>query len=143
MNEADVAGGSGAVSSKLPVQLRFSDTDRLGHVNNAVYATYAELGRLGFLEELGVKAASLILARLTIDFRRQVRLGDACTIQTRVRAIGNSSFTLEQTLEANGGVAAEFVAVMVWFDYQSQAPKRVPDDVRDALAGRARPPARL
>lgn len=130
------SGAAGAVSSKLPLQLRFSDTDKLGHVNNAVYATYAELGRLAFVAELGLKATSLILARLTIDFRRQVRLGDECTIQSRVVAIANSSFTLEQTLEANGEVAAEFVAVMVWFDYDAQAPAPLPDRVRSALAGR-------
>lgn len=133
----DEGQSPGAVSSQLPVQLRFSDTDKQGHVNNAVYATYAELGRLGFLAELGLSAASLILARLTIDFRRQVRLGDSCTIQTRVASLGRTSFTLEQTLEANGEVAAEFVAVMVWFDYQQQVPVPLPQSVRDALAGPA------
>jgi len=133
----------GALSSRLPVQLRFGDTDKLGHINNAVYASYAELGRLAFLQELGIEAATLILARLTIDFRRQVRLGDRCAIQTRVSRLGNTSFGLEQTLYANDEVAAEFEAVLVWFDYESQRPGPIPADVRDVLAGPSGPHAKL
>lgn len=131
----DSASFAGAVSSMMPVQLRFGDTDKLGHINNAVYASYAELGRLGFLQELGIAAATLILARLSIDFRLQVRLGDRCAIQTRVSRIGNASFSLDQVLYANDEVAAEFEAVIVWFDYDSQASQRIPDAVRDVLAG--------
>lgn len=126
-----------AVSAPYPIQLRFSDTDRLGHVNNAVYATYAELGRLAFVRELGMTDQGLILARLAIDFLRQVRLGDECAVVTRVVRIGETSFTLEQTLSANGEVAARFEAVMVCFDYEAQRPVPVPDAFRRALAGGA------
>lgn len=31
-----------------PLQLRFSDLDRLGHVNNVIYLTYFELGRINY-----------------------------------------------------------------------------------------------
>lgn len=140
---ADESRPAYAVSAPFPVQLRFSDTDRLGHVNNAVYATYAELGRLAFLRELGMTDQGLILARLAIDFRRQVRLGDECSVVTRVVRVGRTSFTLEQTLTANGEVAAEFEAVLVCFDYASQRPVPVPDAFRRALTGGAEAGARL
>lgn len=126
---------TGAVSSHLRLQLRFGDTDKLGHVNNAVFASYAELGRLTFLRELGLETASVILARLAINFRRQVRLEDECSIQTRVVRLGNSSFELAQTLYADGAVATEFEAVLVWFDYQQQAPIPLPETVRRRLLG--------
>lgn len=129
-------------SATTPVQLRFGDTDKLGHVNNAVYASYAELGRLEFLKQLGIEAPSLILARLVIDFRRQVVLGDQCFISTRVVRVGTSSIVLAQTLTANGEVAADFEAVIVWFDYQAQRPVRVPDVARTVLTGGHEPPAR-
>ena len=134
---ADAAGEAArfAVIAPFAVQMRFSDTDRLGHVNNAVYATYAETARLAFLAELGMTDRGLILARLAIDFVRQVRLGDECEVGTRVVRIGNTSFTLSQTLRAGGEVAAEVEAVLVCFDYETQRPIRVPDDFRTALAG--------
>lgn len=128
-------------SHDLRLQLRFGDTDKLGHVNNAVYASYAEAGRLAYFERLGLAAPSVILARLAIDFRRQVVLEDDCTITTRVVRVGNSSIAMTQTLTANGDVAAEFEAVLVWFDYESQRPVRVPEDVRALLSGRAKPDA--
>jgi len=132
------AAASGMVVSRpYPIQLRFSDTDRLGHVNNAVFATYAELGRLAFLRELGMTDQGLILARLAIDFLRQVRLGDECYVVTRVVRVGNTSFTLEQTLTANGEVAARYEAVLVCFDYEAQRPVPVPDAFRRALTGGA------
>jgi len=124
-----------AVSRPIPIQQRFSDTDALGHVNNAVIATYAETGRLAFLRELGWNGRGLILAHLSIDFLRQVRLGDECHVVSRVVRIGNTSFTLEQTLLADGEAAARFQAVMVCFDYDTQRPVPVPDALRRALAG--------
>lgn len=129
-------------SVTIPIQLRFGDTDKLGHINNAVYASYAEVGRMEFLRSLGVDSPSLILARLAIDFRRQVVLGDECSITTSVVRVGNSSIVLAQTLSANGEVAADFEAVIVWFDYQAQRPARVPDAARAALTVGGDPSAR-
>lgn len=133
---------SGAPSVTVPIQLRFGDTDKLGHVNNAAYASFAEVGRLELLRSLGIEAPSVILARQAIDFRRQVALGDECSITSSVVEVGNTSITLSQVLRANGLVAADFEAIIVWFDYEAQRPARVPDAVRAVLtAGRA-PPAR-
>jgi acyl-CoA thioester hydrolase len=133
---------SGAPSVTVPIQLRFGDTDKLGHVNNAAYASFAEVGRLELLRSLGIEAPSVILARQAIDFRRQVALGDECSITSSVVDVGNTSITLSQVLRANGLVAADFEAIIVWFDYEAQRPARVPDAVRAVLtAGRA-PPAR-
>lgn len=129
-------------SATVPIQLRFGDTDKLGHVNNAVYASLAEVGRLELLKSLGIEAPSLILARLAIDFRRQVVLGDDCSITTSVVSVGNSSIVLSQVLTANGLVAADFEAVIVWFDYQAQRPARVPDAVRAVLTAGREPSAR-
>lgn len=126
----------------VPIQLRFGDTDKLGHINNAAYASYAEVGRLEFLRSLGIHAPSLILARLAIDFRRQVLLGDECFITTRVERVGTSSIVLVQTLTANGAIAADFEAVIVWFDYQEQRPTPVPAAARAALTASHEAPAR-
>ena len=119
--------------TRLDLQLRFGDTDALGHINNAVYASYSELGRIDFIERLNLPAGGFILARLAIDFRRQVLLGDSCHITTEVLSLGNTSFTMRQVLYANDQLAAEFEAVVVWFDYELNRPVRVPDEVRMRL----------
>jgi len=116
-----------------PVQVRFADTDALGHVNNAAFASYAELGRLALFERSGRGVGSLILARLAIDFRRQVRIGQRVEVESGVARIGRSSITLVQRVTADGETAADVDSVVVWYDYGTQGPAPVPGDVRDAL----------
>ena len=82
----------------LPVQLRFGDTDRFGHVNNANFATYVESARIAFLTSLGHPLGSMILARLAIDFRRQLQMSDPLLVLSRVERLGNSSIGLRQLL---------------------------------------------
>lgn len=121
--------------SELEVQVRFADTDRLGHVNNAAFASYAELGRIELLRRVRWDDNGPILARLAIDFVAQVRLDMRVVVTTRVVRIGRKSITLHQEVLADGQVAASIDSVVVWFDYASQRPITVPDAVRVALVG--------
>jgi len=56
-------------------RLRYGDTDRQGHVNNAVFATFCESGRVMFLydEKLALAGpdANFVVVRLEIDFRSE------------------------------------------------------------------------
>lgn len=117
----------------LPVQLRFRDTDRFGHVNNAVFATYAEMARVDFMYGLDPPPGGMILARLEIDFRRQLHLGQSVEIATDVARIGTSSVTLAQRLLADDALVAEIGSVVVVFDYARQATRPVDDGLRAAL----------
>ena len=119
---------------RVDIQVRFGDTDALGHVNNAAFASFAELGRLEFLSSLGKAVSSLILANLTIDFRRQVKFRDAVWIETWVRKLGTSSIELAQAVFANGELAAEIRTVTVHFDYAAGRAQPLSDGMRAALA---------
>lgn len=114
-----------------PLQLRYGDTDALGHVNNAVFASFAEVGRIAFVKAVDLPLANFILARIAMDFRRQVYLLDEVTMTTEISHIGNSSITFTQIVYANDEIAAEIEAVAVWFDFATQQPIRVPDHVRE------------
>jgi acyl-CoA thioester hydrolase len=81
-------------------KLRYNDTDRQGHVNNAVFATFCETGRVAFLydEKLSLAApgCDFVVARLAIDFRAELYFPGKVDIGTRVLSIGRSSFTVGQ-----------------------------------------------
>ena len=113
------------------LQVRFGDTDALGHVNNAGFAQYAEAGRLDFFAQFGVDVTSIILANLNIDFRNQVRFGEQLDIQTSVERVGHTSVTLLQTVHANGRVAAEIRSVIVLYDYEQRSPRAIPAPLRE------------
>jgi acyl-CoA thioester hydrolase len=126
-----------------PIQVRFRDLDSMGHVNNAVFATYFEEGRSAFFREVfGVsdpKGFDFILARIEIDYRRPVRLADDLRVGLRVASLGTTSFVLEYRLRAGEEVAAEGRSVQVSFDYGRRAKKPLSADflekVRPFTAG--------
>ena len=128
------SGANGPVTS-LALQIRFGDTDALGHVNNAVYASYAELGRIDYIARIGLPATGFILARLAMDFRRQVKLGERCRITTEMARVGNTSMTMRQVMYAEGEVACEYEAVVVWFDYETNRPVPIPPEQRALITG--------
>jgi len=116
------------------VQMRFADTDAYGHVNNASFATYAEVARLDFLAFLGKAIRSLILASLTIDFRRQLSYGESVQVDTWVDRFGRTSITLGQSIHGDGKLAADVRSVVVHFEYTTGQPIELTSEIRDALA---------
>ena len=115
------------------IQTRFSDTDALGHINNASFATYAEIARLEFFGALGTTVQSLILANLSIDFRRQVLVGERVHIETWIEKLGTSSISVGHTIFANDERAADVRSVVVHFDYASNRPAPLAAELRDRL----------
>ena len=124
---------------RTDLQMRFSDTDALGHVNNVSFAAYAEAGRVEFLRRLGESVTSLILARVSIDFRRQIAFGEELHIDTWVESLGRSSIVLGQTLWANGQRAADINSVAVHFDYGTGKPVELTPEIRRVLEPMLRP----
>ncbi len=120
------------------VPLRWSDLDALGHVNNAVYLTLCEQGRIEAFDALlpdgWVGDESPVLAAATVTFRRPILgTGDAevaTTFETPRRTSVKTRFTI--TLE--GELRAEGEAVLVWIDVASGRPVPVPDALRSAIA---------
>jgi acyl-CoA thioester hydrolase len=118
---------------RTDIQVRFNDTDMLGHLNNTAYALYAEQARVEFFRSLGMGRITLILAHISLDFRKQVTFGDKVYVITTVGKVGNSSVTLLQNVFANGELSAEIKSVVVLFDYEAQKPKAIPSELRERL----------
>jgi acyl-CoA thioester hydrolase len=111
-----------------PIAVRFNDFDLLGHVNNAVYLTFCEAARFAYLTSAGgdiqQSDLNLILAHISIDYRRPVGWGDAVEICARTVAVGTKSFTMEYLILGTGGageyIAAEARSVQVGYDYTAR-----------------------
>jgi acyl-CoA thioester hydrolase len=118
------------------IEVRFRDCDPLGHVNNAVFATYFEVARFAYFREgLGYLSRDsfpgFIIARIECNFRSQARMGDELDAHIRVTAIGRTSFTFEYRIvhADTGRLVADGASVQVMFDYQTQKPVPVPDSL--------------
>jgi acyl-CoA thioester hydrolase len=120
--------------------VRFADSDALGHINNASFATYAEMARLEFLSTLGESVQRMILANLVIDFRRQVLVTDVVRVDSWVERLGTSSMAIAHTIFANEERAADITSVVVYFDYEASKAMPLTEEIRGALTPYLRVP---
>ncbi|USZ67771.1 acyl-CoA thioesterase [Halorussus salilacus] len=119
------------------VDVRFRDLDTMGHVNNAVYATYFEEARVAYFREAldtPLHEVATVLASLEIDFHRPVELGDDVTVAIRVPELGDSSLPMEYEVRADGEVAATGRSVQVVVDRESGSSRSIPDEWRERIA---------
>lgn len=143
---ADPRDLPGPFRHRVTIEVRFADTDAMGHVNNAVYLTYCETARIRYWTDVTGEpvaarhhgAESLILAEARITYRAQAFHTDRVTVETRATRIGHSSFTLEHrlTAQAEGGPArliAVSDSVLVRYDYATERPAPIGDEDRAAM----------
>jgi acyl-CoA thioester hydrolase len=114
--------------------VRFRDLDSLAHMNNAVYATFLEQARIAFLSQYDAQVENMILARLEIDFRSPVELGETIEIAVTPTRIGTKSFDLEYVMRAGERVVAEAKTVLVAYDYDRARSVEIPQAWKERLA---------
>ena len=119
-------------------RVRFRDLDPMGHVNNAVFLTYIESARFAFLKHIGaaptLEDMNLVVARVEIDFRAPVGLGDEVEVTARVSRFGEKSFDLDHELRVDERIVAEAKTVLVTYDYSTREAVPIPDEWREKLA---------
>jgi acyl-CoA thioester hydrolase len=109
--------------------VRWDDLDAFGHVNNAVYLTYAQEARFawsGILE--------MVVARAEVDFIAPIYDGDTfLDIELWVSAIGNSSFTMTYEIKMKGELVARVKTVQVTVDMSTKKSQPIGDEQRAFL----------
>jgi acyl-CoA thioester hydrolase len=121
-----------------PQEVAFGDLDPFGHVNNAVYLTYLENARIGYMREVlaieSLEDLLVIVAKVNIDFRTRASLGEALEIGARVSRIGTKSFDLDHEVRGpDGRLVAAASTTLVTFDYRGDATMPVPDLWRERI----------
>lgn len=122
---------------KLPLQLRYSDFDMLGHMNSAQYATLIELGRLKYFLKIGwnLSEVSNVVASFKIDYLRQIVPTDEVVVLVKVASLGNKSFIMEYAMvspdEKTIFAQAETVQVCILKKNMGSTP--IPDKIRSAI----------
>ena len=118
--------------------LRWSDADLQGVVNNAVYLTMFEQARLAYFQSLGLMrgvAFPFLLGSTNVRFVRPGRPGMVVDVETRVVRLGTKSFDMAYRVACQGETIADGGATLVWVDESLQS-ARIPDAARSAIADR-------
>ena len=121
-----------------PCHVRFSDVDIYRHVNNVKYFEYYQEARLAFLDSLGRKEAdggfAVVVARIQVDYRRPILFRtEPYLIETWIKHVGGSSYTLGSEIKDGEQVLSSAEAVVVGFDRGAQRSRRLTDDERRRL----------
>jgi acyl-CoA thioester hydrolase len=145
---ADPRDLPGDFPHRVRIDVRFGDTDAMGHVNNARFLTYCESARIDYWEQVtGEPFAlvthganeSMILAEIRVTFRSPAFAGEVLTVETRVGRIGRTSFTLEHRITADDSLrgqrrlVAVADAVQVLYDYRSARPMAIPASTSERI----------
>jgi acyl-CoA thioester hydrolase len=122
---------------RAETDIRHSDTDRLGHVNNVAFAAFLEFGRASLLHNMTsknpVKGHAFVIVRLEIDYRAEMRWPGKVQIGVGVTRIGRSSFASRQTMFNNGNIVAEAVSVLVLMNEATRKSAPLPPEIVAAL----------
>jgi acyl-CoA thioester hydrolase len=113
--------------------VRFADLDPNQHVNNAVYATYFETGRVTLMKDRsqGLMPAGLawIMVRLDIHFRAELRWPGTIEMGLGVSKFGRTSVTLDQVVFSEGRCVASAQSVTVLIDGSTRKPTALTKEI--------------
>ncbi len=118
---------------RLTDNVRFADLDPNQHVNNAVYATYFETGRVTLVKDrrngLMPPGLSWMLVRLDIHFRAELRWPGSVEMGLGVGKFGRTSVTLDQAVFSEGKCVATAQSVTVLIDETTRKPTPLTEDI--------------
>src|SRR5262245_20170011 len=123
----------------VEIDVRFRDTDGMGHVNNAVYLTYLEVARERYWREVfglrDYRSVDIIMARVEIDFRAPIVPGDVIVVGLRASALGRRSFEFlyEGWRKGDGTVVFASRSIQVMYDYAAGGTKELSREARERI----------
>ena len=125
----------------MPVQIRFSDVDQFGHMNNSVYFSLYDLAKTTYIKDVFGSAdwskLAIVVANINANFFMPVFFSDHLVIETAVVHLGHKSFTLLQRAVTTDTheVKCECKTVMVGYDLATKEPKLISEDYKKAITG--------
>lgn len=129
------------------VRVRYAETDQMGRAHHMAYVAWFELGRTEMMRLNGLSYAEmercgvlLPVVRLEIDYVGAVSYEEVVEVHTRLVDVRSRRVRFEYRVvrKTDGVTAAEGATVLVCMGPDGR-PKRLPDDVREALDFLARP----
>ena len=118
--------------------VRYGDTDRQGHVNNAVFSTFFECSRTSILydEQRGLISPNreFVIVKIEMEYLAELTWPGRVGIGTRILRLGRSSITSEQAIFQNGRCAAVSTNVMVMIDEATRKSVLLPDSAAATFA---------
>ena len=113
---------------------RWKDLDAFQHINNAVFLSYFEDARIALFDrwDLEPNGKSLIVAKVVVNYYKQLLHPSDFIIGQKVSRVGNTSFDIQSTMfNENDEAISDAVITCVCFDFDSQTTQPVYDLIKN------------
>ncbi len=116
----------------VQIQVRFTDLDGYGHVNNSVCITYLEIARNTTFKEELLRARDeghwFVIVETRIKYKKFIQFEDNVYVSLKLTNAKGAKFEFEYVVhDGNGTTFAEATTVHATYDANSQRPMRVPE----------------
>jgi acyl-CoA thioester hydrolase len=128
---------------KTKVTVRFSDTDAMGHLNNAKIFSYMEEGRVTYFKKVfpnqdlskHFEVFPFIIAQIEAEFKSPAYCGETLVVGLGITEFGTKSFTMTYAIseEKTGRQVATGSSILVMFDYKTQSTFPIPDELKQKI----------
>ena len=123
----------------LPVRVYFQDTDAGGVVYHANYVNFMERARTEWLRDLSFSHMDMmsklgvmfVVRSIKLDYLKPALLDDLLSVTARIKEIGRSRVTLDQTILRGEELLTEGEVHLVCVDVKTFKPVSVPDVLRE------------
>lgn len=119
-------------------KIRYADTDTQGHVNNAVFSTFLETGRVEILynqsHPLLSQNSSFVIASLKLEYKKEIKWPGVVNIGTGIVKVGRSSITIFQKLFQDEECVAQAETVIVQVNNSSKQSESLSDESKKILS---------
>lgn len=122
------------------LQVRFSDVDAYGHVNNVEYFTFFQEARIVYMTRLwkgvseGTREVPMVLAQIDVDYRLPILFRpEPYDVHSWVSGVGTSSFVIESEIRDGETLLSRARVVMVTFDPATQKAAPAPAEYLELL----------
>lgn len=120
------------------IQVRLTDIDILGHVNNSIYLVYFEMARIHYFNHMvgpdwNWLEEGVVLVKNEVEYFQPVFLHDQPEIKLFLKHIGNKSFTLAYELYVKEKLCTTGSSTLVGFNSKQQQTIEIPERMKTAL----------
>ncbi len=125
---------------QFSIQVRMTDLDPVGHVNNGVQFSYYDLGRLEYFKTLQNKAIQwdeldMVIVHASCDFMNSIFLEDKIVVETKVIGFGEKSVKIIQRIvqSETQEIKSTCYSIMSGYDKENNCSKAISDDFKQKV----------
>ena len=129
-------------SFQTNIEIRYRDTDSMGHVSSPIYYDYMQTAYLEYMHHLleipKSKKLPHIMVKTSCEYISQAKYGDKLCILSHIIKFGTKSFEMEHMMHIDGekrDLVAKATSVHVMYDYEKQATYPVPENFKEMILG--------